>query len=165
MKAGKDGVIKDANGKIIANLSQEELKKLGKQQIADIDGEGNLFDKKGNVIAKSEIYEAPDLDYSVLKGLKVNKAGNVTSEDGSIVGKLVDGDAAQLAGKACDEEGRIWNDSGKQIGQAEPLPESERQTGSTKPFEDFPGAVVERSGDVSFEGRTVGKLVEGDKKQ
>lgn len=89
----------------------------------------------------------------------------VNAEDGTVIGKLVHGDAAKLSGNTCDEEGRIWNDSGKQIGQAEPLPESERQSLDGKPFEDFQGAIVERSGDVTFEGRVVGKLVEGDKKQ
>lgn len=78
LKAGKDGQIKDETGKVIANLSTEELKKLGKQTIVDIDGSGVCFDKKGNAIAQATIPEPEELDYSVLKGLKINKSGNVS---------------------------------------------------------------------------------------
>lgn len=77
LKADRDGNIKDESGKIIATLQPDQLKKLGKKEIADIDADGNLLDKDGNVLATSEISPPEELDYTILKGKKVNKAGNV----------------------------------------------------------------------------------------
>jgi len=104
-------------------------------------------------------------DYSPLKGLKCNKAGNITDNDGTIVGRLVEGDVEDCAGRACDEQGRIFNDGGKVIGQGEPLPEEERKKSKIQPFEDFPGAIVQKDGAVIFEGRKIGTVSEGDPKK
>jgi len=105
------------------------------------------------------------LDYSPLKGLKCNKAGNITDNDGTIVGRLVEGSPEDCAGRACDENGKLYNDGGKVIGQAEPLKEEERKKSKIQPFEDFPGAVVQKDGSVIFEGRQVGTVSEGDPKK
>ena len=61
-----------------------------------------------------------------------------------------------------DEEGNIWNDNGKIIGRAEPLADAQNEVAPSAPFEDFPDAVLDAKGNVMFEGRVVGKLVEGD---
>jgi hypothetical protein len=55
--------------------------------------------------------------------------------------------------------------SGKIIGKAELLPETDREAEPSAPFEDFPDSIVDKSGNVIFEGRVVGKLVEGDGKK
>ncbi|UNI14842.1 hypothetical protein JDV02_001431 [Purpureocillium takamizusanense] len=110
--------------------------------------------------------EAP-IDFSVLKGTKVNKAGNLVNDKGDIIGRLSEGDAKKLQGKTADEEGNIWNESGKIVGKAEPIPDSERESSnkSFAPFENFPDAVVEADGRVTSEGRQVGTVVEGDPKR
>lgn len=36
---------------------------------------------------------------------------------------------------------------------------------SSAPFEDFPGALIEKTGNVVFEGQVVGRLIEGDAKK
>ena len=77
---------------------------------------------------------------------------------------MIEGDPKKLAGKKVDAEGNIWNDSGKVIGRAEPLPEAVEGELSS-PFEDFPDAVVTTKGDVVFENRIIGKVVEGDPKK
>ena len=82
---------------------------------------------------------------------------------GTPVGQLVEGEAKKLVGKKCDAEGKIWNDSGKVIGRAEPFPEAV-EGALTAPFEDFPDAVVDAKGNVLFEGRIIGKVIEGDAK-
>jgi hypothetical protein len=64
-----------------------------------------------------------------------------------------------------DAQGQIWGDNGKVIGRAELLPESEREPASSAPFEDFPDSIVDKSGSITFEGRVVGRLVEGDPKK
>ena len=61
-----------------------------------------------------------------------------------------------------DVEGNIWDDSGKIIGRAKPLPDTEHEATSLAPFEDFPDSVLDAKGNVIFEGRVIGKLVEGD---
>lgn len=64
-----------------------------------------------------------------------------------------------------DEEGNIWNDNGKIIGRAEPLADAENEVSPSAPFEDFPDSVLDAKGNAMFEGRIVGKLVEGDSKK
>jgi len=103
-----------------------------------------------------------DIDYSILEGFKVNKAGNVTDEEGNVIGRLVEGDLRKCAGKECDEDGFVYSTNGKKIGRAEPIPEEEREE---KPFEDFPGATVQADGAVIYNGTRVGTLVEGDPKK
>ncbi|KAL6872749.1 hypothetical protein J3F83DRAFT_759867 [Trichoderma novae-zelandiae] len=115
---------------------------------------------------KDKLEEEKKVDFSELKGCKVNKAGNLVNKNGDIIGRLIEGDPKQLIGKRADDEGRIWDDSGNVIGKAEPLSHSER--GDEKdfaPFENFPDAIVEADGRVMFEGRQVGVVVEGDAKR
>lgn len=110
--------------------------------------------------------EGEQVDYTVLENGTVNKAGNIVSEAGKVVGRLVEGDAKQLQGKKVDKDGNVWNESGKIVGKGEPLSESER--GSSKdyaPFENFPDAVVEGDGSVTSDGKRVGTVVEGDAKR
>ncbi len=45
------------------------------------------------------------------------------------------------------------------------MPEKEREAEPSAPFEDFPDAVLDKSGNVMFEGRIVGKLIEGEAKK
>ncbi|GJN69811.1 hypothetical protein PLICBS_003863 [Purpureocillium lilacinum] len=115
--------------------------------------------------AQEAAEEAP-IDFSVLKGTNVNKAGNLVDDKGDIIGRLSEGDAKKLQGKKADEDGNIWNDSGKIVGKAEPIPDSERESSnkSFAPFQNFPDAVVEADGRVTSEGRQVGTVVEGDPK-
>jgi len=107
--------------------------------------------------------EAPDL--SILKDKTVNKLGKIVDADGNPFGILVEGEAKKLAGKKVDAEGKIWDDSGKVLGRAELLPEEERAQEPSAPFEDFPDSIVDSKGNVIFEGKIVGKVVEGDPKK
>lgn len=97
-------------------------------------------------------------------GLLSTDDANVCLAQGTPIGQLVEGDPKKLAGKKCDAEGKIWNDAGKVIGRAEPLPEAVEGE-LTAPFEDFPDAVVTAKGEVVFENRVIGKVVEGDPKK
>ncbi|SPO03564.1 related to MDN1 Midasin, pseudo-hexameric assembly of AAA protomers, associated with 60S pre-ribosomes (large subunit precursor) [Cephalotrichum gorgonifer] len=103
------------------------------------------------------------LDYSVLKNCQINKLGNVVNPDNHIVGRIVEGNPKDLLDRKPDENGDIWNDSGKVIGKAVPVPLEESKEPS--PFEDFPQAVVESGGFITFEGKKIGRLVEGDAKK
>lgn len=95
----------------------------------------------------------------------MNKAGKIVDDQGNPWGVLIEGEAKKLFGKKIgDAEGNIYGENGKVIGRAELLPESERPDVLTSPFEDFPDALVEKSGNVVYEGQVIGKVVEGDAK-
>jgi len=170
----ENGEIQNAEGQVVANLPEGQ--DLEGKSVKDIDSQGNLKDESGSVIAKAELVpellenaegneaEADVPDLSILKGMKVNKVGRIVDEDGNPHGVLVEGDAKKLAGRKVDEEGKIWDDFGKVIGRAELLPEEERQAEKSGPFEDFPDSVLDAKGNVMFEEKVVGKLVEGDAK-
>jgi hypothetical protein len=137
-----------------------------------VDADGDTLDKHGNTLGKAERFqeeestaEEPDVtDRSILEGKKVNKAGNVVDENGELFGRVVDGVVSRLVGKKCDAEGKIWSDPGRVIGSADIIPNDERDE-TTAPFEDFPDAVVDSKGNVTFDGQVIGKLIEGDAKK
>lgn len=107
-----------------------------------------------------------EVDYSILIGHKVNKSGQIVDEtNGRPLGKVVEGEVKNMIGRTVGKEGKIFNDSGDPIGKAEPLPENERVVPTESPFEDFPNAIVQKNGDVMYEGQKVGEVVEGDPKK
>ena len=166
-KVNKAGKICNEDGEVIGQIAEGDPKKLAGKTC---DENGNIVDESGNVIGKVEAVgeEAGEkLDFSILKGCKVNKTGNVVNDNGDVVGHIVEGEAKKLQGKACDEEGNIWNDSGKVIGKAEPMSQHDRDHHKKQfaPFENFPDAIVEADGRITSEGRQVGTVVEGDPKR
>ncbi|KAK1975643.1 LEA domain-containing protein [Colletotrichum cereale] len=166
----------DDEGKVI--FDNASIGRIAEGDPADlvgmtIDAEGNVINERGSIIGKAELKsEVADellkdtIDFSILKGAKVNKAGNLVNEKGEAVGRIVSGILKHLIGRKADERGEIWNDAGKIIGKAEPIPEIEREElAEPAPFEDFPGATVESNGHVMFNGDIVGRVVEGDPKK
>ncbi|KAI1171127.1 hypothetical protein F4777DRAFT_71744 [Nemania sp. FL0916] len=145
-------------------------KMIGKK----VDADGDILDKNGNVIGKAERQEEEEpeepeeeqIDYSMLKDKKVNKLGNVVDDKGQVWGQVVQGVLKNLIGKRVGDNGEIYNDAGKVIGKAEPVPEGDREEAKEPaPFEDFPDAVVGDNGDVLFQGEKIGIVVEGDAKK
>ena len=164
-----DGWVEDENQHKVGILTEGDPKKLVGRAV---DEDGDVIDKHGNVVGHAERYEEPDeeeevpLDTSILEGLPVNKNGNVIGSEGVPIGRLVEGNAKELAGKKCDAEGQIWNDSGKVIGRCEVIPENEREAKPEGPFAGLEGCVVVKDGMVEDEdGNTVGVVVEGDAKR
>jgi hypothetical protein len=111
--------------------------------------------------------DSQPVDFSILKDGTVNKGGNIVSRDGAVIGRVTSGELKHLIGKKVDENGAIWSSSGKVVGQAEPIPESERDDmlREAAPFESFPDAVVDKDGMVTagVGGEVVGKVVQGEK--
>ncbi|KAK7417802.1 hypothetical protein QQZ08_011498 [Neonectria magnoliae] len=157
-------------GKQVGQVVDGDPKRL---KGSKVDEDGDILDRKGNVIGKAEAWDEPEevpeeevkVDNSALKGCKVNKGGNLINDKGELVGRVVEGDLKKLIGKKADENGDIWNDEGKVIGKAEVIPDTEREEAKESPFENFPGAVVEGDGRVLYEGRQVGQVVDGDPKK
>ncbi|KAL2109783.1 hypothetical protein VUR80DRAFT_2017 [Thermomyces stellatus] len=130
----------------------------------EVEGEQVGGEQVGGEQVEGEQAEPKDMpDYSVLKDCKINKAGNIVDDNGRVVGRVVEGKVKDLVDRKPDENGDIWNDSGKIIGKAEPIEAEEAK--EPAPFEDFPDAVVESNGTVTFEGTIVGRVIEGDAKK
>lgn len=139
-----------------------------------VDADGDILDKNGNVIGHAERQEAEEpeepeeeqIDYSMLKDKKVNKMGNVVDDKGQVWGRIIAGVLKNLVGKRVGDNGQIFNDAGKVIGKAEPIPDGEREEiKEPSPFEDFPNATVGDNGDVMANGEKIGIVVEGDAKK
>ena len=167
----EDGWVEDENQNKVGILTEGDPKKLIGRAV---DEDGDVIDKRGNVVGHAERYEEPEVeeevedkpDLSILKGLPVNKQGNVIGPDGVPIARLVEGNAKELAGKKCDEEGQLWNDSGKVIGRCELIPDNEREAKPEGPFAGLEGCVVVKDGFVEDEdGNRVGVVVEGDAKR
>lgn len=171
----EEGEIVGDNEEVVGKLAEGQPQDLTDRSIKEIDREGNLKTAGGTIIGKgdiqSEVLKAGDqngdqaddlVDTTVLKGKKVNKAGNVVGEDGTLLGQIETGDVKQLVGRTVDEEGNVWNESGKVIGTIKAIPEQERTSSAVAPFEDLPDATVDNNGKVIFEGQIVGRVIEGD---
>lgn len=163
-----DGWVEDENQNKVGILIEGDPKKLVGRAV---DEDGDVIDKSGNVVGHAERYEEPEeevvkADLSILKGLAVNKQGNVIGPEGVPIARLVEGNAKELAGKKCDEEGQLWNDSGKVIGRCELIPDNEREAKPEGPFAGLVDCVVVKDGFVEDEdGNRVGVVVDGDTKR
>lgn len=169
-KVDDTGAVLDGMDEKVGDLaSGVNVEDLDGKEITTINAEHELIGEDEEVLGKvdllpvEELPLAPELpDLSILKGLKLNKLGKVVKDD-KVIGELIEGDAKKLAGKEIDGEGQIWNNSGKVIGRVQTVPDL--QEGNDGPFEDFPDAIVDKSGKVLFEGKQVGIVVEGDSKK
>jgi Protein of unknown function (DUF3659) len=165
----KDGWVEDINENRVGKIVEGDPKKLVGRHV---DEDGDVIDKRGNVVGHAERYDepeeeaAPPADLSILNGLTLNKQGNVIGREGVPIARLVEGNAKELAGRKVDGEGQIWNDSGKVVGRCELIPENEREEKPEGPFAGLEGVVVVKDGLVEDEdGNVVGKVVEGDPKK
>ncbi|KAJ5118903.1 hypothetical protein N7448_010610 [Penicillium atrosanguineum] len=162
--ARKTGFVEDEFGEIVGKIIEGDPQKL---QGLLVDDDGDIIDKRGNVIGRAEPYTPPEEeeeeeDLSSLEGMKVNKLGNVVDEHGSVWGRLISGNPKKLAGKQVDAEGQVWSDDGKVLGSVELIPESEREQAEGI-FYGLEGLVVTKDGTVTDStGQIVGRLVEGD---
>lgn len=167
----KDGWVEDENGNRVGQLTEGDPKKLVGRAV---DEDGDVLDKRGNVVGHAERYIEPEqevpeeakVDLSELKGLTVNKAGNVIGPQGVPIGRLVEGNPKELAGRKVDGEGQIWNDAGEVIGRCELIPPDQREEKPEGLFGGLEGLVVVKDGLVEdSEGNVVGRVVEGDPKK
>ena len=163
-----DGWVEDENQNKVGILTEGDPKKLVGRAV---DEDGDVIDKHGNIVGHADRYEEEEqeeakIDYSILEGLAVNKQGNVIGPEGVPIGRMIEGNPKELAGRKCDAEGKIWNDSGKVVGQCEPIPENEREAKPEGPFAGLEDCVVVKDGMVEDgEGNTVGVVTEGDPKK
>lgn len=159
------GYVQDAEDNRVGQIVEGDAKKLIGMKV---DEDGDIIDKFGNVKGHAERVEEEEkeIDYSILDGLTLNKQGLVVDQNGTPFGRLVEGQASELAGRQCDEQGYIYNDRGKPAGRAEPIPEEERVARPEGPFAGLEGLHVVKDGNVEDEnGNVVGHITEGDAKR
>ncbi|KAJ5210114.1 Protein of unknown function DUF3659 [Penicillium cf. griseofulvum] len=167
LTCNKAGYVIGSDGYPIARVVEGNPKELAGKKIED----GEIYDGKkvvGRVelIPEDELESRPEGPFAGMESLFVSKDGFVEDDEGSIVGKLVEGDAKKLRGRAVDEDGEITDKYGNVKGRAEPyeLPQEE------EPVEDdlsiLEGKVVNKAGNVvdPATGAVVGRIVEGDKR-
>ncbi|PYI31907.1 hypothetical protein BP00DRAFT_342798 [Aspergillus indologenus CBS 114.80] len=145
---GKNGEILDEDGDLI-----------GRVQLLEKEAEP----ASGETLDAGTSEQAPELpDISTLEGLTCTKFGGIVDSKGALVGELVEGDAKKIfRGKyQLDDQGQFWDQRGKVVGKARPLPVEEDELG---PFADLGDLHVAEDGwVVNEEGRRVGQVVEGD---
>ncbi|KAF2808654.1 uncharacterized protein BDZ99DRAFT_419907 [Mytilinidion resinicola] len=169
LTVNKAGKLVDSNGTIVGELIEGDAKKLSKSGIT-ADAEGQFWDNKGHVIGRAQTVpveegeeEAP---FAGLEGLIVVKDGLVEDENGNTVGKVVEGDAKKLIGRAVDEDGDIIDKKGSVVGHAERYEEPEEEAeAEPEDLSILAGKVVNKQGNViGDEGVPIGRLVEGNAK-
>ncbi|EXL65372.1 hypothetical protein FOPG_18400 [Fusarium oxysporum f. sp. conglutinans race 2 54008] len=123
------------------------------------EGEEAVEDKA----AEGEEAAKEPLDFTILKGTTVEKEGNLVNEKGDKLGKVVEGELKQLIGLYSDDQGIIWDKTGKQLGKAEPIPEWDREQ---KDFSILKDTTVDNNGNlVNDKGHLIGRVIEGEIKQ
>lgn len=127
----KDGKV-EAGGTVIGRLVDGDAKKLfGKP----VDDDGDVLDSNGNLLGKAERWEEPKKEKPkhAASGLKVNREGNVVSENGDTIAKLTDGDVSRCAGKEIDDDGDVVDGKNQRIGSVTlladiPAPEEPKES-------------------------------------
>ncbi|KAJ6035327.1 hypothetical protein N7460_009502 [Penicillium canescens] len=216
-----DGWVEDATGARVGQVVDGEIKKLLGRAV---DEDGDILDKRGNLIGHAEPWEEPEpepeeVDFSSLEGLSPNKLGFVIgpdgvligrvtegdlkkllvigrvelvaeeereelgpfsglgdlvvrqdglveTEEGTVVGRIIDGDPKELRGKAVDDDGDIMDKVGNVIGRAEPYTPSEVSEEPEEDLSELEGMTVNKFGNVVDEnGAVFGRLVSGNPKK
>ncbi|KAI0610346.1 DUF3659 domain-containing protein [Pyrenophora tritici-repentis] len=167
LRVVKDGFVEDNDGNRVGQLTEGDPKRLVGHTV---DEDGDIIDKYGNVKGHAEPLEDEEeeepADLSILDGLTLNKQGYLVNAEGIPVGKLVEGNLAELAGRKSDGEGLIHGDTGKVVGRCDIIPPNERPERKEGPFAGFEGLRVVKDGFVEDnDGNRVGQLTEGDLKR
>lgn len=167
---GEDGFVEDENSTRVGRLIEGDAKKLSGR---GVDEDGEILDRKGNVIGRAERLEPEEEpeeeeevgpDFSAVNGLSCNKAGYVIGPDGYPIARVVEGNPKELAGKKI-EDGEIY-DGKKVVGRVELIPEDELESKPEGVFAGMETLFVTKDGFVEDdEGSIVGKLIEGDAKK
>ena len=164
LKVGQNGQVIDEDDNVVGEVVEGNPKRLIGMAV---DEDGDITDRYGNIKGHAEpLPEEPPVDLSILNGLTLNKQGFLVNQDGLPVGKLVEGDPKELAGRKADEQGLIYNDVGKAVGRCEVIPEDQRVMKQEGPFAGLEGLHVNKEGMVEDEnGNIVGEVVEGNVKR
>ncbi|KAJ5252630.1 hypothetical protein N7489_003040 [Penicillium chrysogenum] len=167
LSCNKAGYVIGPEGYPIARVVEGNPKELAGKKIED----GEIYDGKkvvGRVelIPEEEIESKPEGPFAGMESLFVTKDGFVEDDEGSIVGKLIEGDPKKLRGRAVDEDGEITDKYGNVKGRAEPYEPPQEEAPTEEDLSILEGKVVNKAGNVvdPTTGAVVGRIVEGDKR-
>ncbi|CAP86380.1 Pc20g10510 [Penicillium rubens Wisconsin 54-1255] len=167
LSCNKAGYVIGPEGYPIARVVEGNPKELAGKKIED----GEIYDGKkvvGRVelIPEDEIESKPEGPFAGMESLFVTKDGFVEDDEGSIVGKLIEGDPKKLRGRAVDEDGEITDKYGNVKGRAEPYEPPQEEAPTEEDLSILEGKVVNKAGNVvdPTTGAVVGRIVEGDKR-
>lgn len=167
LHCNKAGYVIGSEGFPIARVVEGNPKELAGKKIQD----GEIYDGKkflGRVelIPEDELESKPEGPFAGMDNLIITKDGYVEDDEGSIVGKLIEGDAKKLRGRAVDEDGEITDKYGNVKGRAEPYEPPEEEAPVEEDLSLLDGKVVNKAGNVvdPATGAVVGRIVEGDKR-
>ncbi|KFY31629.1 hypothetical protein V493_00944 [Pseudogymnoascus sp. VKM F-4281 (FW-2241)] len=160
-RVNKLGNVVDGTGAIYGRLVEGDPKKLAGRMCdknGDVRGEGGDVVGRAELVPESEregVKQGPFADFT---GATVTKDGKVEA-GGTVIGRLVDGDAKKLFGKPVDDDGDVLDSNGNLLGKAERWEEPEKE----KSKHAASGFKVNREGNVVGEnGDTIAKLTDGD---
>ena len=144
------------------DTGEEDIILLGKVEQAKETAEG---------LAGDSADELP-LDLHILEGLRANKKGIVLDEEGEQIGRLVEGDPKNCAGKVINEKGEILDSAKKVVGKVEvvsseaseeALRKLQGQVSQVPGLEILEGLKVNKKGTIlDEEGEVIGELVDGE---
>ncbi|KAJ5183703.1 hypothetical protein N7492_001319 [Penicillium capsulatum] len=167
LTANKAGYVIGTEGFPIARVVEGNPKELAGKKIED----GEVYDGKkvvGRVelIPEEELESKPEGPFAGMESLVVTKDGFVEDDEGSVVGKLIEGDPKKLRGRAVDEDGEITDKYGNVKGRAEPYEPPEEEAPTEADLSILEGKIVNKTGNVvdPTTGAVLGRIVEGDKR-
>jgi hypothetical protein len=99
----KAGHVVDSNGNIVGRVTEGDPKKMVGRKV---DGEGQIWSDSGKVIGRAELVEGadnkPDGPFAAFENNTIAKDGTVKTADGTIIGRVIEGDIKKLVGKKVD---------------------------------------------------------------
>ncbi|EAW15175.1 LEA domain protein [Aspergillus clavatus NRRL 1] len=166
-KAGK--IISPTSGKPIGELIEGDAKKIAKLG-AQLDDKGQFWDNRGKILGKAQTLPVQDYDeeppFAGLEGLHVVEDGWVEDENGKRVGKIVEGDAKKILGRAVDEDGDVTDKHGNVIARAEYYEAPDEPEAEATDLSQLNGLKPNKLGFViGSSGVPIARVVEGNVKE
>jgi hypothetical protein len=167
LSPNKLGYVIGHDGAVLGRVTEGDLNRIAGRAI---DQEGRLLGDNGEVIGRVELVPEEEREvpapFSGLGDLTVRQDGLVETEEGVVVGRLIDGDPNKLRGKAVDDDGDIMDKRGNVIGRAEPYTPSEHSEEPEEDLSQLEGMTVNKFGNVVDEtGAVFGRLASGNPKK
>jgi hypothetical protein len=155
----KLGNVVDAQGQVVGRITEGVLKNLIGKKVGE---NGQIFNSSGKVVGKAELVEGeenPEGPFSGFENSTVAKDGTVKTADGTIIGRVIEGDIKKLVGHTVDEDGDITSKSGNVIGKAERWEPEEKE----RRVNPMAGRHVSKTGEIRDEnGDVLGRLTAGE---
>ncbi|KAJ6000202.1 hypothetical protein N7481_000611 [Penicillium waksmanii] len=167
LSPNKLGFVFGPDGALVGRVTEGNLKKVVGRAI---DHEGQLWGDDGQVIGRVELVPEEEREvpapFSDMGDLMVREDGLVETEEGDVVGRIIEGDPKKLQGKAVDEDGDILDKRGNVIGRVEPFTPSEHSEEPEEDLSELEGMTVNKFGNIVDEaGAVFGRLVSGNPKK